>query len=64
LVVSRTVQARIDRPAGIITFAMTRDPIQILDDWSRDVDRLMELIEKTTHLINKEEMVHRISRAV
>ncbi|KAI8055204.1 PCI domain-containing protein [Syncephalis plumigaleata] len=64
LVVSKTVHARIDRPAGIITFAASRDPVQILNDWSRDVDRLMDLVEKTTHLINKEEMVHRITRAV
>ncbi|RKP22223.1 26S proteasome non-ATPase regulatory subunit 12 [Syncephalis pseudoplumigaleata] len=64
LVVSKTVHARIDRPAGIITFAASRDPVQILNDWSRDVDRLMDIVEKTTHLINKEEMVHRITRAV
>ncbi|KAI9595544.1 prosome, macropain 26S subunit, non-ATPase, 12, isoform CRA_b [Syncephalis fuscata] len=64
LVVSKTVHARVDRPAGIITFATSRDPVQILNDWSRDVDRLMDLVEKTTHLINKEEMVNRITRAV
>ncbi|ORY01231.1 PCI-domain-containing protein [Basidiobolus meristosporus CBS 931.73] len=64
LVVSKTIYARIDRPAGIISFSAPKDPNQVLNDWSHDVNSLLGLIEKTTHLINKEEMVHKITKAL
>ncbi|KXS18653.1 PCI-domain-containing protein [Gonapodya prolifera JEL478] len=58
LVVSKTIHARIDRPAGIITFVSRKDPNSILTSWSHSVNEVLELIAKTTHLIAKEEIVH------
>ncbi|ORX46523.1 PCI-domain-containing protein [Hesseltinella vesiculosa] len=63
LVVSKTIHARIDRPAGIITFQVKKDANHILNDWSRDINSLLNLVEKTCHLISKEEMVHSIAKA-
>ena len=60
LVVKGTVYARIDRPAGIVTFRETKDPNEVLNEWSHNLNSLMALVSKTTHLINKEEMVHSI----
>lgn len=37
LVVSKTVYARIDRPADIITFRPRKDPNAVLQDWSSSV---------------------------
>ena len=60
LVVKGTIYARIDRPAGIVTFRETKDPNEVLNEWSHNLNSLMALVSKTTHLINKEEMVHSI----
>ena len=37
----------------------TKDPTDILTEWSSGISSLMMLVTKTTHLINKEEMVHK-----
>ena len=60
LVTKKTIYARIDRPAGIITFSQSKDPGKVLNDWSSNLNTLMMLVTKTNHLINKEEMVHRL----
>ncbi|TPX43225.1 hypothetical protein SeMB42_g04812 [Synchytrium endobioticum] len=62
LVVSKTIYAKIDRPAGIVSFIPRKDPNDVLNEWSRNINSLLELIVKTQHLITKEEMVHSISR--
>ena len=60
LVTKKTIYARIDRPAGIVTFRQNKDPNEVLNEWSHNLNSLMALVSKTTHLINKEEMVHSI----
>jgi 26S proteasome regulatory subunit N5 len=61
MVVSKTIFGRINRPAGIVTFAAKKDPNDILNTWSSSITSLLSLIEKSTHLITKEEMVHQIA---
>ncbi|KAJ1751300.1 proteasome regulatory particle subunit [Coemansia sp. RSA 989] len=63
-VVSGTIYARIDRPAGIVTFAQPREGEEQLNAWASDVNKLLSLVEKTTHLISKEEIVNKIARAI
>ncbi|CAG8605921.1 7977_t:CDS:10 [Paraglomus brasilianum] len=62
LVVSKTIYAKIDRPAGIVSFAQPKNANQVLNDWSNNINSLLGLIEKTCHLITKEEMLHSIAR--
>uniref|UniRef100_T1J1H9 PCI domain-containing protein n=1 Tax=Strigamia maritima TaxID=126957 RepID=T1J1H9_STRMM len=59
LVVNKTVQAKTDRLAGIINFSQHKDPNEVLNEWSHNIDSLMQLVNKATHLINKEEMIHK-----
>lgn len=59
LVVNKTVWAKVDRLAGIVSFSQQKDPNDVLNDWSHNLNSLMHLLSKTTHLINKEEMVHK-----
>ncbi|KAJ2784252.1 proteasome regulatory particle subunit [Coemansia javaensis] len=63
-VVAGTIYARIDRPEGIVSFAKPRDGEEQLNAWASDVGKLLGLVEKTTHLIAKEEIVHKIARAI
>lgn len=58
LVVNNTIFAKIDRLAGIVNFTRPRDPSDVLDEWSVSMNKLMGFVNKTTHLIAKEEMMH------
>ncbi len=60
LVTSKTIYAKIDRPARIVSFAKPRDADDILNDWSSDMKSLLGLLERIDHLITKEEMMARI----
>lgn len=60
LVCSKTVYARIDRPAQIVSFAKPRDADDILNEWSGNMKSLLGLLERIDHLITKEEMMARI----
>ncbi|XP_041076259.1 26S proteasome non-ATPase regulatory subunit 12-like [Polyodon spathula] len=60
LVVSKTIYSKVDRMAGIINFQRPKDPNDILNDWSHKLNSLMALVNKTTHLIAKEEMIHNL----
>lgn len=59
MVVSKSVQAKTDRPAGVVHFQQSKDPSDVLNDWAHDLSSLMQLVNKTTHLINKEECIHK-----
>jgi len=59
MVVAGTVSAKTDRLEGIVDFTQQEDPLEALNSWSSNTNKLMDLVMKTTHLINKEEMVHK-----
>jgi len=54
------VVAKIDRPAGLVTFAPKVSPEETLSAWSSDLGSLLSLVERTCHLINKENMLHKV----
>ena len=60
LVSNKTINAKIDRLANIITFEQKKSPQDILNQWSNNLNSLMTIINKTCHLINKEETVHAV----
>ena len=64
LVTDRTVYARIDRPAKVVSFAKARSPDEVLNEWSSDMRSLLGLLERIDHLITKEEMMARIQPGV
>ncbi|KAI6118976.1 hypothetical protein EV401DRAFT_2057426 [Pisolithus croceorrhizus] len=47
LVVSKTIWARIDRPAGIVNFRSKQSTEDVMNHWSSDMQRLLGLVEKT-----------------
>mmetsp|Transcript_15111 Transcript_15111/g.32437 ORF Transcript_15111/g.32437 Transcript_15111/m.32437 type:complete len:457 (-) Transcript_15111:1799-3169(-) len=51
-----SVYAKIDRPKDIIRFSEPKSPESVLSEWSFDIDKLLHMVETTTHLINKEKM--------
>lgn len=53
MVTDKVVNAKIDRPAGIVNFEKKQSPEEVLNAWSNDLNKMLNLIEKTGHLINK-----------
>lgn len=51
-----SVYAKIDRPKDIVRFSAPQNSEAILSDWAADIDKLLDLVETTTHLIHKENM--------
>lgn len=58
LVCSKFLYAKINRPAGIVKFAKRQDSIDHLNNWSGNISKMLDLVESTCHLIQKEQMVH------
>eukprot|EP00474_Spongospora_subterranea_P008632 CRZ09090.1 hypothetical protein [Spongospora subterranea] len=58
MVNDKSIFAKIDRPAGIVSFRQKRKPDIVLNEWSSDISDLLSLVEKTCHLINKEIMMY------
>jgi len=59
MVVDKAVEAKVDRLDNIVNFTKHQDPNELLNEWSHNINDLMGLVMKTTHLINREEMVHK-----
>ncbi|OKL62993.1 hypothetical protein UA08_01954 [Talaromyces atroroseus] len=60
LVTSKTIYAKIDRPARVVNFAKSRDADDVLNEWSSNMRSLLGHLERIDHLITKEEMMARI----
>mmetsp|Transcript_44350 Transcript_44350/g.80359 ORF Transcript_44350/g.80359 Transcript_44350/m.80359 type:complete len:459 (+) Transcript_44350:71-1447(+) len=58
LVCSKFVFARIDRPAGTIKFGKKQTYTDRLNTWSDSITKMLDLVENSCHLIQKEQMVH------
>lgn len=57
MVSSGTLYAKIDRPKDIVRFMKKRCEEEVLTDWAADIKELLGLVETTTYLIQKENMV-------
>lgn len=57
MVSNGTLYAKIDRPKDIVRFSKKRNEEEVLTDWASDIKELLGLVEKTTYLIQKENMV-------
>ncbi|XP_031487440.1 26S proteasome non-ATPase regulatory subunit 12 homolog A-like [Nymphaea colorata] len=64
MVVSQSLVAKIDRPAGIVSFQSAKDSNDILNSWATNLEKLLDLVEKSCHQIHKETMVHKAALKV
>jgi 26S proteasome regulatory subunit N5 len=55
---SKFLIARIDRPAGILTFGAKPTAEETLNDYSGDINKLLSLVEDSCHMIQKEQLVN------
>ncbi|KAG1346377.1 26S proteasome non-ATPase regulatory subunit 12 [Cocos nucifera] len=59
MVVSKSLVAKVDRPMGIVCFQTAKDSNDILNSWAMNLEKLLDLVEKSCHQIHKETMVHK-----
>lgn len=64
LVIGKQTYARIDRPKRIIAFRKPAEPSDELTAWSSDISQLLGLMQKTSHLIQRENMVYKARRGL
>ena len=64
LVFKKMIYARIDGLTNIVSFKEPRDAARVLDDWAVSINGLMNLLSHTSHLIDKEIMVHKHASAM
>jgi 26S proteasome regulatory subunit N5 len=60
LVNNGTLKVKTDRPSGIIYFQTRKTSSEVLNDWATGLNELMSLVNKTCHLINKEECINNV----
>lgn len=58
MVVGGKVFARIDRPAGIVSFAEPRSATTVLNAWASDVSKLLGLVDRACHIASMEVQNH------
>ncbi|KAG6403398.1 hypothetical protein SASPL_135616 [Salvia splendens] len=59
MVVTKALVAKIDRPMGVVCFQTAKDRNEIMNSWATNLEKLLELVEKSCHQIHKETMVHK-----
>lgn len=64
MVVSKALVAKIDRPMGVACFQTAKDSNDILNSWAMNLEKLLDLVEKSCHQIHKEMMVHKAALRV
>jgi 26S proteasome regulatory subunit N5 len=64
MVVSKALMAKIDRPMEIVCFQTAKDSNDILNSWALNLEKLLDLVEKSCHQIHKETMVHKAALKV
>ena len=57
-VTDKMIFARIDRLSGIIRFKEKETANSMLNDWRSNIEELLELVDNTTHQIDKEQVIH------
>ena len=61
LVTAGTIKAKIDRPRGVVIFGTKAKPDEVLSKWSGNISWLLDVLEKSAHLIQKECQTHKVS---
>ncbi|CAI4226218.1 unnamed protein product [Auanema sp. JU1783] len=59
IVTGQIPDAKIHRPSRIVNLRARKAPIEELDQWASSVHKLTETLNKVSHLILKEQMVHK-----
>lgn len=57
----KALWAKIDRPAKIVSFSKPKDADATLNEWASNVSSLLDIVERTCHLVHRETMVQNLN---
>lgn len=60
VVQEKQLYAKIDRPGGIVNFEKPQSPPELLNALGADLSALLGLVDKTCHMVSKENIMHGI----
>ncbi|CCW70290.1 unnamed protein product [Phytomonas sp. Hart1] len=60
MVSNKTLYAKIDRVDGLVVFEPPQNTIEVMASWNAAVERSVALLDKASHLITKERMLHNL----
>ncbi|KEG12790.1 proteasome regulatory non-ATPase subunit 5 [Trypanosoma grayi] len=63
MVASKTLYAKIDRVDGLVVFEAKKNAPEVINGWNEAVERSVALLDKASHLIVKERMLHNIAKS-
>ncbi len=58
MVCDKLLRAKIDRIMGVVDFRRQMQPHDTMNEWGTDIKSLLNLVEETCHLINREHVIH------
>ena len=58
MVVNKRLVAKINRMEGLVSFQKSKFTNDNLNDWNYDIRAMLDKVENTCHLINREKVVH------
>mmetsp|Transcript_15674 Transcript_15674/g.53497 ORF Transcript_15674/g.53497 Transcript_15674/m.53497 type:complete len:499 (+) Transcript_15674:237-1733(+) len=64
MVSEKAVTAKIDRPAGVVTFKAKADADGLLNGWASSLEKLLGLVETASHKIHKEAVTHKVALTI
>ncbi|KNC53157.1 proteasome 26S subunit [Thecamonas trahens ATCC 50062] len=62
MVVDGAIYAKVDRLASVVSFVKPATSDEILNEWASDVGKLLSIVEKCNHNLQKENMMHKIDQ--
>lgn len=58
MVTGQSLYAKIDRVDGVVVFEAPKKTVEVISAWNEAVERSVALLDKASHLITKERMLH------
>jgi 26S proteasome regulatory subunit N5 len=53
------IYAKIDRPAGIVTFRQGQSAMNLMEDWSENIKTLLTKLDAVGHQVHRELVIHK-----
>lgn len=60
MVTNKTLYAKMDRVDGLVVFEARKNTTEVVASWNEAVERSVALLDKASHLITKERMLHNL----
>lgn len=64
MVTNKTLYAKMDRVDGLVVFEARKNTTEVMASWNEAVGRTVSLLDKASHLITKERMLHSAPKSV